>query len=256
METVDTYFDRGEVSNSDIGALFKEMCGGEQLNDVQAAYRFGNLVDARITEPEKVNMFNYTVLSQDGVTWVQYTKEEFDIATEMKKSALRDPLVAALIKDSQMQKVMNRIMDIEYLGINFSLPVRCKWDLWLPKMGWGGDIKSTAATTQKQFEDALEYFDYPRQRTWYMDIAHSPKDILIGISKKNFKVFKVAIKRGDERYERGKARYQELSFKWWSLFSNFFNDTKDAAPFMGSMLGESREAVISNGFGAASLVQV
>jgi hypothetical protein len=256
MNTVDTYFDRGEVSNSDIGALFKEMCGGEQLQNVEAAYRFGNLVDARITEPEKVNMFNHTVLAQDGVTWVQYTKEEFDIATEMKKSAMRDPFVAAMIKDSEMQKVMNRVMDIEYLGINFSLPVRNKWDLWLPKMGWGGDIKSTAATTQKQFEDALEYFDYNRQRAWYMDIANAPKDVLIGISKKNFKVFKVFIKRGDERYERGKARYQELSFKWWSLFSNFFNNTKDASPFMGSMLGEEGGAVMEGWEGAAPLFKV
>ena len=54
-------------------------------------------------------------------------------------------------------------------------------------MGWGGDIKSTSATTQEQFESAVRQFDYDRQRFFYMNIAGSEKDVLIGISKEHQK---------------------------------------------------------------------
>jgi hypothetical protein len=53
-----------------------------------------------------------------------------------------------------------------------------------------------------------------------MDIIGSEQDMLIGISKVNKKIFKVPIKCGDEMFNEGKAQYQELAFKWWSLFDN------------------------------------
>ena len=116
---------------------------------------------------------------------------------------------------------MAREMEMEYLGVPFSMRVRCKWDLWMERLKWGGDIKSTACTTQKQFEEALFYFEYDRQRAWYMDIAGSDRDVLIGISKVNFKIFKVAIPRAGEIYEKGKEKYSEMAFKHWCLFNNF-----------------------------------
>jgi hypothetical protein len=108
-------------------------------------------------------------------------------------------------------------LSINYLGFPFTLPARCKWDLFMPAFGWGGDIKSTTATTQKQCEEAARFFDYPRSRAWYMDIAASEKDIIIFISKVNFQVFKIPIRRGDELYREGKEQYQELAFKYWSM---------------------------------------
>lgn len=211
----DTYFNRSEVSNSDLGALEKYFMPKEQVGDIEAAYRFGTLVDAIITEPEKVNYFKLTVDD------VQYTKEEFDKAKEMMKAFMRDPMCDSLLKQASFQSVMNTVMEMEYQGVPFSLSVRCKWDLWMDRLKWGGDIKSTAATSQKQFEDALEYFNYDRQRAWYMDIAKSNRDMLIGISKVNFKIFKVPIARGSEIYRRGKDKYEQLAFKHWCLFDNF-----------------------------------
>lgn len=41
---------------------------------------------------------------------------------------------------------------------------------------------------------------------------------LYGISKKNQKVFKAFIKRGDTIYQKGKEKYEELAFRWWMLF--------------------------------------
>ena len=51
-----------------------------------------------------------------------------------------------------------------------------------------------------------------------MTNAESKQDVLIGISKKNFKVFKVPIKRGDEMFNSGMEKVNELTFKWWQLF--------------------------------------
>jgi hypothetical protein len=51
-----------------------------------------------------------------------------------------------------------------------------------------------------------------------MDIAGSRQDFIYGISKKNQKVFKAFIKRGDTIYQKGKEKYEELAFRWWMLF--------------------------------------
>lgn len=211
----DVYFNRAEVSNSDLGTLEKYFMPKEQVGDIEAAYRFGTLVDAIITEPEKVNYFKLTVDD------VQYTEEEFEKAKLMMKAFMKDQMCDSLLKQASFQAVMNTVMQMEYQGVPFALAVRCKWDLWMDRLKWGGDIKSTAATTQKQFEEALEYFNYDRQRAWYMDIAKSNRDMLIGISKVNYKVFKVPIARDSEIYKRGKEKYEQLAFKHWCLFDNF-----------------------------------
>ena len=101
--------------------------------------------------------------------------------------------------------------------LDFELGVRCKWDGWRPDLRYGFDIKSTSATTQAQFEAAVKHFDYPRQRAWYMDIAKSDYDILIGISKVNYKIFKVFIRRGDSLYREGYEDYINLAFRYWLL---------------------------------------
>ena len=50
-----------------------------------------------------------------------------------------------------------------------------------------------------------------------MDIAGSQRDFIYAISKKNCRVFKKFINRGDEIYNRGREKYEELAFQWWLL---------------------------------------
>lgn len=212
----DPYYSRPEVSNSDLSWLKKYWQCQDEIIDFEQAYRFGTLIDCMITEPEKIDYFKFTC------SGVQYSKEEFEIAKAMKYSFYCDPLASMLAKNSDMQKVsIRKGFEIEHRGFSFQLDVRCKWDLYAwHKIRLAGDIKSTTATTQKQFEAACEYFDYFRQRAWYMDIENTDKDVLIGISKKNLQVFKIPITRGDKYYQKGKEQYQELSFRWWQLFGN------------------------------------
>jgi hypothetical protein len=210
---MDPYFGRNEVSNSDLSWL-KDYWSDNKMDEVskEKAYKFGTLIDAVITEPFKVDYFKFQV---DGV---QYSEEDFEKAVQMKKAFMKDPLAQNLLKQSDTQKVMITNRTFTYDEVEFELPVRCKWDLWMDGLGWGGDLKSTTATTQKQFEEAVRYFDYDRQRAWYMNIAGSNQDVLIGVSKENFKVFKVPIRRGDELFNSGFKKYNELAFKWWALF--------------------------------------
>lgn len=211
---MEDYFKRSEVSNSDLTWLKKYWMESGLILEFEAAFRFGKLVDAVITEPYLVNYFKKTVLD------VPYTGDEFEIAKQMKKSFMADPLCLKIFQQSEFQKISTTRMKIIYEGIPFSMEARCKWDLFMKLAGWGADIKSTAATSQKQFEEACRHFDYDRSRAWYMDIENTPKDLIIGISKINFKIFKVYLSRDSDIYRQGKQKYQELAFKWWYLFEN------------------------------------
>lgn len=214
----DPYYNRDEVSNSDLGELEKYFYGaGEQPEPVEA-YRFGTLIDCMVTEPYKINYFNHTCDNK------KYTKEEFEQAYEMLKAVRRDRFTGPLLQYFDGQKIFSKKgFQITYGNIQFSLSVRCKWDLWSDTIKWGGDIKSTAATSQKQFEEACRYFKYPRQRAWYMDISGAKQDILIGISKKTFEVYKIPITRGSGFYKDGKEMYSDLAFKWYTMFEDFNN---------------------------------
>ena len=182
------------------------------MPDPTEAYKFGNLLDAMLTEPSRVDFLQRTCDTD------KFTKEVFEQAQSMKRAFLRDETAKVLIEMADTQKVMSSRMNLNFSGIDFALNTRCKWDIWRPDLNWGGDIKSTAATTQKGFEDAVRYFDYDRQRAWYMDIAGSKQDILIAVSKVNFRVFKVYITRDSELYREGRAKYHELAFRWWLMF--------------------------------------
>lgn len=210
---MDNYYQRHEVSNSDLSWL-KNQLHPRDMPDPESAYKFGSLIDAMITENHRVDYFKRSL---DDIT---FTNEDFELAERMKRVFYADSLCVDIASMATGQSVTSRPMEIVYEGVDFSLDVRCKWDFWCGDYGWGADLKSTTATTQAQFEAACEYFDYDRQRAWYMDIGGSDRDVLIGISKKNLKVFKVNIKRGGGFYNRGKAKYQDLAFRWWTIYGN------------------------------------
>lgn len=205
------------VSNSDLGWLEEYWMPKSVVVDLRSAYANGTLIDAMITEPEKVDYFKLKVTGED----YNYSKDEFERAKEMKKAFYKDSFCAAFVKQCKFQHISyNPAFNVNYNGFDFTLPAKCKWDLFRPDIDLSGDIKSTACTTQKQVEEAVRYFRYDRSRAWYMDLENRNNDILIFISKVNYKIFKVPIKRGDSIYKDGKEKYQELAFKWWYLFEN------------------------------------
>lgn len=210
------YYSRKEVSNSILTELKNLLYPQTFYGDKEKAFKFGNLIDAMITEPHRVDFYNMMVDD------VPYLEEDFLLAVEMRKSlimeARKDQFLANVLKASDTQKVSIRKDQVfEYGSFEYTLDTRCKWDWFLPIVNFGGDLKSTASTTQKQFEEAIDFFDWDRSRAWYMDIVGSNQDFIYAISKKNCNIFKYFIKRGDATYERGKEKYNELAFKYWQL---------------------------------------
>ena len=211
----DTYYLRSEVSNSDLTAL-KNMLHPRMMLGSEEAFRFGSLVDALITEPWRTNYYRMTVDD------VQYSEEEWQHAIDMRRAlrteAKHDAFLAAVLDNADTQKVMvNTAQQFSYGQLPFTLDTRFKWDWWLKTACMGGDLKTTSATSQKEFEEAVDFFDWDRSRAWYMDIAHSDRDFIYAISKKNGKVFKYFIQRGDATYNRGREKYEELAFQYWCL---------------------------------------
>jgi hypothetical protein len=211
----DPYYDRPEASNSDLGAIQNYWMPQAYIIDLEQAYRFGSLVDAMITEPDQVDYYKHTVAG------VAYQNEEFAKAAEMKKIFFNDAFCKKLAAQCALQKVsIKHNFKIEYNGFSFFLDVRAKWDFFAERIDLAGDLKTTASLTQKQFEQAIFHYNYDRQAAFYMDIENKSNFIFIGISKKNGKIFKVVVKRGDAIYNSGKEKYQELAFRYWYLFGN------------------------------------
>lgn len=210
------YYERSEVSNSDLTELKNLLHPRLQYGDKEAAFRFGSLVDAVITEPHRVNYYWCTVDD------VQYTEDEFRHAMEMRKSLRRearnDAFLAKVLEVADTQRCMfNKAQPFSYGGFAFRLDTRCKWDWFFPSFGFGGDLKTTFASTQKEFDEAVDFFDWDRSRAWYMDIANSNRDFIYGISKRNGRIFKKFINRDDATYKRGREKYEELVFQYWCL---------------------------------------
>ena len=218
MANQDSYYLRTEVSNSDLTELKNYLYPRTQYGDKEKAFKFGTLVDALITENERVH---YSKRMVDDVT---YSREDFELGLAMRealrKEARKDEFLRAVLSNSDTQKFMvNKSQRFLYGNFEYTLDTRCKWDWWLPSFGFGGDLKTTFAESQNQFNEAIDFFDWDRSRAWYMDIAGSQQDFIYAISKKNLKIFKAFIRRDDDTYKRGKEKYDELAFKWWMLFS-------------------------------------
>lgn len=206
------YYDRPECSNSDLSWLKAQSETSDSRSDPYEAYRIGTLLDVMITEPERYNPETMTIGEY------QYTTKELDMIRKMVKSFFSDKFCFNLHQHSSPQSIYIKDVELEFEGIKFVLPMRCKYDLDGKLIKMGGDIKSTTATTQEQFEAAIIHFDYHRQRAVYMTLSGYDQDCVIGISKKNFQVFKVFIRRGDPLFERGMYEFQALAFKYFTLF--------------------------------------
>lgn len=215
----DNYYERGEVSNSDLTELKDLLHPRPQFGDREAAFRFGSLVDALITEPARVNFYRRTVDDVEYPEW-EFRKGLF-LRDSLRREAGRDKFLAQVLELADTQTVMvNKGQVFDYGGFYFLLDTRCKWDWFLKYFGFGGDLKTTFASTQQEFEQAIDFFDWDRSRAWYMDIAGSDRDFIYAISKKTGQVFKKFITRGDEIYNRGRDKYLELAFQWWCLDLN------------------------------------
>ncbi|MFT4061105.1 MAG: PD-(D/E)XK nuclease-like domain-containing protein [Edaphocola sp.] len=204
------YYNHPYCSNSALSKLQGRAFAG----DPYESYRIGSLVDAVITEPLKLDLIQRKIIGTDYT----FTKEEYEHAKKMRAAFVADPFCKLLLESSSPQlEVYCDALPVAFMGFRFELPFKGKFDLPAAHQNIVGDLKTTFATTQGQFEQACGQFDYWRQMYAYMQLLRVEKAALVGVSKKNFKVFKILIKKNDQRYLLGKASFEALAFKYWVL---------------------------------------
>lgn len=198
--TTAEYFALPHANNSGIKEAHELFLANNRGSyDLTKAYRFGSAFDALLTEPGELDLTGM---------------EDSEVKTvlNMRKSLKENLIYNTLFQSHDHQAVFVEEDDF-YLGIK----AKCKYDLWNEKLDFGGDIKTTTATTQSQFEAAAKFMDYPRQAAWYMDITNTARFVIIGISKVNLKTFVININKGSELYNAGKEQYELFAESWWKL---------------------------------------
>lgn len=201
------------VSNSDLGACDDWINGRERPANIQAAYDFGNLIDALMTEPQLVDMDRMTVRLAHG-TEASFTPELFHKAQNMKRDAICDPTLQRVFENMDFQceiyidefRVNNEYADV-------TMPIRLKMDGNASRIRTGMDLKSTQCKTQAAFEQSLYHFNYDKQVYSYMEGSGSDRFWLLGVGKVAYKcgkhpVFKFGVKRGDPFYLSGQKKYE------------------------------------------------
>lgn len=212
------YFGLPYASNSLLTKIKNGISPAEKFPPTEA-YAFGSLVDALITEPHKVNY------NSGLIAGIQLSEAQISAAKRMRDNFFSDHICKQLWSMAEKQKeLIIENMMFEFEGFEFEIGFKCKYDLFLQSAWYGIDIKTTAAKTQKQFEESVFKFDWDRQGALYMDIPtqltgeESKQFLIIGISKKApHKIFKLPIKRDDGWYNSGKSKYTELAFKLYQL---------------------------------------
>lgn len=213
------------VSNSQLGALSDVLRSIKRPDNLQDIFDFGNLVDAMVTEPEKLDLESNTMNDQQRqVVFSQYL---IDKAQMMKEAVEGDAIFNLLMQQSKNQYVvLRKAHRIEWKGFVFHLPMRMKADLFIPNM-MVIDLKSTACTSQKSFVASLTHFNYDRQGALYMDLCRVDKMLYVGVSKtinkktKKHDVYKYMIERNSELYLSGLDKYSGLAYKYVNYVHHF-----------------------------------
>jgi len=215
------YFDLPEVSSSDLGALKRTFYGlPDNRAELIKVFNFGSLVDAMLTERYLLYPVVMGLRTLDG-QMVYFTLEDWKLAERLAATLAEDPVIRRLLPMAVGQYIFRRTLDFIYEGEVYQIRGKCKFDLYARGIKTGLDFKTTAATTRAQFIESIDFLDYDKQAAYYMDLGRVDQYWIAGISKKNGKIFKVAIERGDATHKAGVAKYTVWARRWVMLIDPF-----------------------------------
>jgi PDDEXK-like domain of unknown function (DUF3799) len=204
------YFDHPALSNSRLSQFEQETSGRDAFDSTQA-FRTGHLCDAFVTEPKKLDYIQYQI---DGLPH-QYTKEEFGWGQRARRAFYDDPVCKNIAQQSYMQVEMYETVDFQDIG---PVACKCKYDGWLPLVRWGWDLKTTQANSEADFTEWMDTFSVDRQIYFYMEVSASNKFCIFAINKRNFRIFKRFVNRGDATWQRGREKCLALVQKYTVIY--------------------------------------
>lgn len=201
------------LTNSQLSAHKMEVFGIEQTDKqekvMKKAFFDGGLFDDCVTwSVEK----RYTFVP-DSYQGVRLSKENISNTKLMIEALKRDSASWRIIENSIHQKEFYRNkFSYTHLGIKGTCKFKGKLDFYFKQGSLVSDLKSTACTSQKSFEQAVFHFGYDRQGCGYMDLSGCDKYLIIAVSKKNHKVFKFAFTRDSEVFRNAAKKRDSLIF--------------------------------------------
>lgn len=187
-----TYFDQKDyISNSEFKRILK-----------QAGYG--------IPEPENLdNIFSFGILFEDLLLQplkADHTHKDYELAKEMVNTTHKDPVVGRLLSLADF-----RVQHEYYRHDVFGFKGRCKTDGDSKMLDMMLELKSLAVTTDNQFREAIDHFNYDRAAAWYINCTYLRRQLIVGVSKKEPKrIFKNLVVKDDVMYKSGVMKIDKV----------------------------------------------
>lgn len=161
------------------------MAGGgfEEPENLDRIFEFGTLVHAILFEPRKAN----------------WNDPDIELAKQMAWTFMHDPMCMRIMG------IMDVRREHEFYRYNvFGYDGKCKADAESRLLDTIVEFKALSVTSQRQFEDAIDRFDYDQGATWYIHTGQRKRVLIVAGSKKQPKeLFKKLVVAGDPIYNRG-----------------------------------------------------
>ena len=184
------YRDHPYVANSDLKALYAQINGVEEPDNLVEIYKFGTLSHQLILESHKAD----------------YTHEDIALGLEMKETFFKDNFCKAFVEHPHF-RAEHEFYIKDILGISG----KCRMDGEIKSRKDILEFKSLSITTQSAFEEAIYHFSYDMGLAFYLDVSRYKRALIAAISKKRTdRLFKMIITREDEVYKSGLRKYTEM----------------------------------------------
>lgn len=187
-----TYFDQKDwISNSEFKRILKQAGFGiQEPQNLDRIFEFGILFEDLLLQPLKADTSN----------------PDYELAKEMVKTAHNDPIIAKLLGFVDF-----RVQHEYYRYDVFGFKGRCKTDGDSKMLDMMLELKSLAISTDNQFREAIDHFDYDRAAAWYINCTHRRRQLIAGVSKKEPKrIFKLLVTHDDNVYKNGVAKINKV----------------------------------------------
>lgn len=188
-----SYFDHGNISNSDLKKM-RERLGLTRPApmNLELIFAFGSL-------------FHKSILEPNLVTDEEKRKDDYPLAQEMSKTFWRDPFCRDFAMAPDFRREHEFYDTLEVAGMR--IDAKCKADGYREKRKFFLELKSTACTSQKDFEAAMIDLDYDQACAHYMLTSKCDVALIAGISKKKpDRLFRRIVKKYDDWYLNGEQK--------------------------------------------------
>ena len=207
------YRNHTAISQSDL-LIAKCLLTGTEKNIPVKAAMIGKAIHERVLEPELFDLGNYPVLACDKQLYATFEK--------CTNSLLSDERFQNLLSTGQKEET--KFWQEPTTGTE----CKARIDILTPDLV--SDLKTTSEYKQETFEASLSSYDYDLQLAFYMDSVALQNALIVGISKRNGKIFYVQIDGNSAFIKEGRRKYLFLLNKIVksNLFERIYQEREKA----------------------------